>query len=65
LPFSAYIKLEVYNLLGERVSVLRDGVQDAGYYSVEFAPQGLSSGIYFYRLQAGDFVETKKLILMR
>jgi len=44
---------------------LRDGVQDAGYYSVEFAPQGLSSGIYFYRLQAGDFVETKKLILMR
>jgi hypothetical protein len=45
--------------------VLRDGVQDAGYHTVVFDAEGLPSGIYFYRLQAGDFMETKKLILMR
>jgi hypothetical protein len=65
LPGSAQVKLEVFNILGERVSVLRDGVQDAGYHSVVFEAAGLPSGIYFYRLQAGDFVETKKLLLLR
>jgi len=65
LPRDSYVKLEVFNLLGERVSTLRDGLQDAGYHSVTFNAKGLPSGIYFYRLNAGDFVETKKLVLMR
>ena len=73
LPRSAYVKLEVFNTLGERVSVLSNGLQDAGYHSAVFNAEGLPSGIYFYRLQArqttggqaGDFVETKKLILLK
>ncbi len=65
LPRGSYVKLEVFDVLGERVSVLREGFQDAGYHSMEFDARGLSSGIYFYRLQAADNVETKKLVLMR
>ena len=65
LPRSAYVRLEVYNVLGERVSVLRDGVQDEGYHSVVFEGKGLPSGIYFYRLRAGDFVQTRKFMLLR
>jgi len=65
LPQDTYVRLEVFNVLGERVNVLTDGVQDAGYHSVVFDARGLPSGIYFYRLQAGDFVDTKKLILMK
>jgi len=65
LPQDTYVRLEVYNVLGERVSVLSDGLQDAGYHSVVFEPEGLLSGMYFYRLQAGNFVETKKLIILR
>ncbi len=66
LSGSSYVRLEVFNTLGERVRVLRDGtVQEAGSHSVVFDAQGLPSGIYFYRLQAGDFVETRKLVLMR
>jgi hypothetical protein len=47
------------------VSVLKDGVQDAGHHSVVFEAEGLPSGMYFYRLQASNFVEIKKLILLR
>jgi len=65
LPRSSYVKLEVFNVLGERVSVLKDGILDAGYHSVVFEAQRLPSGIYFYRLQTGDFTDTKKLLLLR
>jgi len=61
----AHVRLEVYNVLGERVSVLRDGAQDMGYHRVDLDGKDLPSGIYFYRLQAGNFAETKKLVLMR
>jgi uncharacterized delta-60 repeat protein len=65
VPRSVPVKLEVFNVLGERVSMLGDGIEAAGYHSVVFDAEGLPSGIYFYRLQAGDFVETKKLALVR
>ncbi len=65
LPRSTYVKLEIFNVLGEMISLLKDGSQNAGYHSVVFEVEGLPSGIYFYRLQTEDFVETKKLVLMR
>jgi len=65
LPLQAHVTLEVFNILGQRVSVLMDEAQDAGYHEVTFGGGTLSSGLYFYRLRAGDFVETRKLVLVR
>jgi hypothetical protein len=65
VPATQYISLKVYNVLGEIVSTLVNGVQDAGYKSVEWNAANLPSGIYFYRLRAGSLNETKKLILLR
>ncbi len=59
------VTLTVYNLLGQQVVNLVDEVQSAGYYEVTFDAQHLSSGVYLYRLQAGDYVETKKLMFLK
>jgi hypothetical protein len=65
IPHAVFVTLEVYNLLGERVAVLVNGEREAGYYAEQFNAEGLASGMYFYKLQAGDFVQTRKLILLR
>ena len=59
------MKLEIYNALGERIATLVDETRQAGYYSEQFDATGLASGLYFYRLQAGEFVDTKKLLLLK
>ncbi len=59
------MKLEIYNVMGELITTLVDESRQAGYYSEQFDANGLASGVYFYRLQAGDFVETKKLLLLK
>jgi hypothetical protein len=59
------VSLKVYNVLGLEVATLVNGPQEAGSYTVPFNAQGLASGVYFYRLQTGSFVSTKKLILMK
>jgi hypothetical protein len=65
LPQRSHVGLELFNPLGQRVAVLVDGEKEAGYHSVTLESRGLASGIYFYRLQVGNFVETKKLIILR
>ncbi len=65
LPESAEVRLEVFNLLGERVATLVDARQEAGRHQVSFDAASLSSGVYLYRMQAGDFVQTRKLTLIR
>jgi photosystem II stability/assembly factor-like uncharacterized protein len=59
------VKLAVYDLLGREVAVLVNERKNAGSYEVKFDAGGLASGVYFYRLQAGDFVHTRKLLLLR
>lgn len=61
----AHASLKVFNMLGQGVAILVDEVQSAGYKSVNFDAAALPSGVYLYRLQAGDFVETKKLVLLK
>lgn len=65
LPRSSFVRLNVYNALGQRVAALYQGNQEAGYHEIRFEAAGLSSGVYYYRLQAGDFVQTKSLLLLR
>ncbi|MGB5848942.1 MAG: T9SS type A sorting domain-containing protein, partial [Ignavibacteriaceae bacterium] len=55
----------VYNTLGEIVTQLVNEEKEAGRYEVKFPATALPSGIYFYRIQAGSFVETKKMVLMK
>jgi hypothetical protein len=59
------VQLKIYDVLGNEVAILVDEYRPAGSYEVEFNASHLSSGIYFYKLQAGSFVETKKMILLR
>ena len=69
LASAAQVSLKVYNILGDEVATLVKGNQEAGNYAVSLnANEGtlvLPSGVYFYRLEAGSFVSTKKLILMK
>jgi hypothetical protein len=59
------VQLIVYDMLGNEVATLVDEYKPAGAYEVEFNASQLSSGVYFYQLKAGEFIETKKLILMK
>jgi len=61
------VSLIVYDVLGRRITTLVNKQQKAGYYEVQFTSDNgqLTSGVYFYQLRAGDFIETKKMILLR
>jgi hypothetical protein len=65
LADASFTTLEVYNMLGQRVAVLANDQLSAGWHRVNFDASGLSSGTYIYRLQAGDRVETRKLMLIK
>jgi photosystem II stability/assembly factor-like uncharacterized protein len=64
-PVAGRVRLAVYDLLGREVAVLLDEQKAPGRYQVEFDGTKLSSGVYFYRLTAGDYVETRRMILLR
>ena len=65
LPHASPVTLKVYDMLGRQVSVLVNERRDAGVHEVKFDGSNLASGVYFYRMQAGSFVETRKLVLLR
>ncbi len=65
LPVASEVSLKVYDVLGREVMTLVNGKQEAGVYNFTLNATGLASGIYFYRLQAGNFVQTKKMMLVK
>lgn len=65
IPERSFVSMKVYDLLGRVVKVLINEELIPGYYEYEFNASGLSSGVYFYRVQTGSFTETKKMILLR
>jgi len=65
IPKQSNVTIKVFDLLGSEVSTLVNKEQPQGNYEVEFTGGDLTSGIYFYRVQAGEFVETKKMILLK
>jgi len=65
VPQGSKVSLKIYNILGQEVANLVDDYRQAGNYSVQFNASKLASGVYFYRLQANDFAQTKKLLLLK
>jgi hypothetical protein len=65
LPKSSEVTLTVYDMLGREVSVLVNEKRDAGVHEVKFDGSNLASGVYFYRLKAGTYINTKKLVLLK
>ncbi|MEX0721673.1 MAG: endo-1,4-beta-xylanase [Balneolaceae bacterium] len=65
LPESEYVVLEVFNMAGMKVATLVNRQQSPGHYQVSFDASGLSSGVYMYRIQAGDFIQSSKMILLK
>ncbi len=65
LPISNFVSINLYDVLGNEVVTLVNEEQPAGEYEIEFDGSRLPSGIYFYKLLSGSFVETKKMILLK
>jgi hypothetical protein len=65
LPNSSNVKLSVFDVLGREVTLLVNERKEAGVHEVKFDATNLSSGVYFYRLHAGDFVQTRRLVVLR
>lgn len=59
------VSLSVYNILGQHVATLAEGVQNAGFYKVTFDGSRLASGVYWYRLEAQSFVSVRKLVVLK
>jgi hypothetical protein len=65
IPTKCRVVLEVFNILGQSVARLVDGEQAAGTYRTTFDASKLSSGVYLYQLKAGDFVQARKMLLVK
>jgi len=70
VPEQSHVLMEIYNVLGQRVAVVVNGIHDPGFHAVRWNGtnmygNSLSSGMYFYHIQAGDFRSIKKLILVK
>ena len=65
IPKTEEVSLVVYNLIGEEIARLIDESKHSGNYTVEWNASNVASGIYFYRLQAGDFIQTRKMVLLK
>ncbi len=71
LPFSSNVKIEIFNILGEKIKELVNEQKSTGYYGVNFNTTGLASGVYFYIIQAksvdgkNEFRDVKKMVLLK
>jgi hypothetical protein len=65
LPEQSFVSISIYDILGKEIATLVKERKPAGNYELEFNASNLPSGVYFYRMKAGNFVETKKMLLMK
>ncbi len=65
MPNSHNVHLAIYDLLGRQVETLLEEYKEAGIHTITFDASRLSSGLYFYRLQAGEKIETKRMLLLK
>ncbi|MFZ1320793.1 MAG: T9SS type A sorting domain-containing protein, partial [Ignavibacteria bacterium] len=65
IPTNGLVTLKIYNILGKEVQTLVNEIKTSGSYEVNFNGASLSSGVYFYRLESGNFIDTKKMFLLK
>ncbi len=65
IPENRFTKLKVYDILGNEIAVLVNEIQNAGMYNIRFDGSGLPSGIYYYKLESGNFISSKKMTLIK
>ncbi|MCZ7616691.1 MAG: T9SS type A sorting domain-containing protein [Ignavibacteriaceae bacterium] len=65
LPKATQLKINIYNMLGELVETLAEGTYEAGYHKAEFNASTLPSGAYIYRFESPDFVQVRKMVLIK
>lgn len=65
LPVSGNVKIEIYDLIGQKIQTLQNDYKDIGSYIVEFDGSNLSSGLYFYRIESNNYIVTKKMLLIK
>jgi photosystem II stability/assembly factor-like uncharacterized protein len=65
LPERSRVTLSVFNILGQQLAEILRGEEESGYHEVRFDASGLASGVYFYRLEAGEFIQTRRFVLVR
>ena len=65
IPKESFVSIKIYDILGKEVSKLVNETKQAGFYDLNFDASSLSSGMYFYKIEAGNFVQTKRMLLMK
>ena len=65
LPYPADVTIDIYNILGRKVETLISDIQPAGYHQAIWNAKDKTSGVYFYKIQAGDYIGTKKMVLLK
>jgi hypothetical protein len=65
LPQASNVKIEIFDILGRKVETLVQGEQQAGYHQIVWDASDHSSGMYFYKIQAGEYSDTKKMVLLK
>ena len=65
IPENGFVSIKIYNILGKEVFTLVEGEQSSGSYKVSFNGSSLTSGIYFYKLKANQFIQTRKFIILK
>jgi len=65
IPMSEKVKIEVFNAVGNKVTTLLNGLKEAGSHEVQFEAENLASGVYFYKISVGNFIQIKKMVLIR
>ena len=65
VPKQTHLKLNLYNVLGEFIQTITDGIYESGFYEITFEAENLVSGVYIYRMESSEIVQSRKLVLIR
>ncbi len=65
MPFATKVNIKIYDILGREVKTLVNEFKESGFYEIKFDGTNYASGVYFYRIEAGTFVQSKKMVIVK